>query len=414
MAEYRRSFHMYPETGWTEFRTTAIIADALIKLGYNVRFACDYIKPEFVMGRDIDVEAETARAVGQGADPETVGRMKGYTGLAAELDTGRKGPVTALRFDIDCVDTSETRDLEHFPVKEGFASRNSGRMHACGHDGHAAIGLALAEILMEERENLKGKVRLLFQPAEEGVRGAYAMTKAGLVDDADYFIALHLGLGRPTGSVFGGTKGFLCSIKLDADFRGVGAHAGGEPEKGRNALLAASTAALNIHAIAPNSEGATRVNVGVLNAGEGRNVVPPNAHMKMEMRGATDELLNYVYRTSLRILEGAAEMYGVELKTSKQGETVCADSDAELASLVAREARKIDGVTQAEDFQTMRGSDDACWFMKRVQERGGRATYIGIGANSPAGHHNGHFDFDEAAMPIALKVLASTLHALNA
>ena len=415
MRSRRRDFHRYPETGWTEFRTTAKIAGILESLGYRVHFSSEFLRPEDVMGRKIDVEAERSRAIAQGADRETVTRIGEYTGLYADLDTGRPGPFSALRFDIDCVDTTEAADAGHFPAREGFASVNAGRMHSCGHDGHTAVGLALAELLRRDVEAgaLSGRVRLIFQPAEEGVRGGYAMMKAGIVEGADYFFAMHLGLGKPTGEVFGGVNGFLCTTKLDADFEGVGAHAGGEPHKGKNALLAAATASLNLHAIAPHSGGATRINVGVLRAGEGRNVVPPKAHMKVETRGETNEIATYVYDRAVQILEGAALMHGVKLTVGKQGEANAADSTPELAQLVTDAASRADGVVLAGAARQMAGSDDACWLMKQVQDGGGQATYVGIGATSAAGHHNDRFDFDEAAMPIALGVLCEAVRTTN-
>ena len=413
MTAYRRDFHMYPETGWTEFRTTAKIAEALYACGYDVHYSAEFLKPQYILGRNIDCDAEVSRAISQGASPEIIKKMDGLTGLYAELDTGYDGPVTALRFDIDCVDVSETTDTSHFPVIEKFASKNQGRMHSCAHDGHAATGLVLAECLLECRDKLCGKIRFIFQPAEEGVRGGYAMTSSGIVDDADNFIAMHYGLGAPTGFVYGGTKGFLCSTKFDVAFKGKSAHAGGEPEKGRNALLAAAAAALNLHAIPPHSGGATRINVGVLNAGEGRNVVPQHALMKVETRGATNDTAAYMYERSQEVLKGAAEMYGVELTATKQGETITAESSDSLSKLIADAAAAVEGVKKACPERTMSGSDDACWMMKNVQEHGGAASYVTVGADLKAGHHNDHFDFDERAMPIALELLRNVILKIN-
>lgn len=413
MIERRRDFHRYPETGWAEFRTTAAVATVMESLGWEIQFGGDFIDPETVMGRTIDPEAEMERAISQGADPSMVKKTGGYTGLCAELNTGRPGPTTALRFDIDCVDTNETSASDHLPVQKGFRSQNPGWMHACGHDGHTALGLALAETLTAQRENLSGKIRLLFQPAEEGVRGGYAMTQSGLLDDVDRFVALHLGLGQPTGTIFGGVRGFLCTTKFDVDYTGSGAHAGGEPEKGKNALLAAATAALNLHAIAPHSGGITRLNVGVLNAGEGRNVVPPKAHMKIETRGETNDIANYVYDRAMKVLSGAATMYDVGISVTKRGESIVAESDPELADLVVQAAESVPGVSSAERFRRMAGSDDACWMMQRVQSKGGLATYIGLGATTAAGHHNDRFDFDEKALPIGLELLEKLILKLN-
>ena len=413
MIARRRDLHRYPETGWTEYRTTALVADALEKFGYDVCFADSFIRPEDVMGRKIDEAAEKQRAVEQGANEGTVARIGTYTGLYADLDTGRPGPFTALRFDIDCVDANESTDASHLPAREGFASVNPGRMHACAHDGHTAVGLALAEVLIAEKNALKGKIRFIFQPAEEGVRGGYAMTRGGVADGADRFLAMHLGLGSSTGTVFGGIDGFLCTTKIDADYTGFAAHAGAEPECGKNAMLAAATAALNLHAIAPHSGGATRINVGVLSAGEGRNVTAPNAHMKIETRGETNEIAAYVRERAVQVLKGAAAMQDVRVEISKQGEANTADSSPELASLVEEVARGVSGVTAAGQSRPMTGSDDACWYMKLVQDAGGEATYVGIGADTAAGHHNGKFDFDEAALQVALDVLHAAVKKIN-
>ena len=103
MVERRRDFHRYPETGWAEFRTTSKIAETLTDVGMNIRFAGEFVEMEHVLGRNADIEAQIGRAVSQGASPEIIEKMKGLTGLTAEIDTGRPGPVTAIRFDIDCV-----------------------------------------------------------------------------------------------------------------------------------------------------------------------------------------------------------------------------------------------------------------------------------------------------------------------
>ena len=412
MIERRRDFHRYPESGWCEFRTTSLLAKTMSDLGFEVRLADEFMRPDCIMGRNVDVEKERKRALSQGADTEWLNKIKSYTGLAAELKTGREGSIVALRFDIDCVDTQEICTDDHVPAKLGFCSENPGWMHSCGHDGHMSLGLALAEYVAENKDTLRGTIRFLFQPAEEGVRGGYAMTQAGLLDDVDYFIALHLGLGIPTGTVYGGTHGFLCTTKIDASFTGKGAHAGGEPNEGKNALLAAASAALNLHAIAPHRDGPSRINVGVLNAGEGRNVVPPRANMKIETRGATEKILNYVYDRAVQVINGAASMYDCTVDIRKQGEANTTPSDKELCEIVCKAARGVDGVQNTELDHLMSGSDDACWMMKRVQDQGGKATYIGLGATTAAGHHNSAFDFDEKCLPIGYGVLCGTLELL--
>ncbi len=97
----------------------------------------------------------------------------------ATLKTGRPGPTPAFRVDMDALDLSEAQDNSHRPFRDGFASCNPGMMHACAHDGHTTIGLGLAQVLKQNEAQLNGTIRLIFQPAEEGTRGARAMVAAG-------------------------------------------------------------------------------------------------------------------------------------------------------------------------------------------------------------------------------------------
>mgnify|MGYP002671194830 FL=1 len=111
----------------------------------------------------------------------------GYTGVVAVLRCG-EGATLAMRFDIDALPMAECPQETHRPTREGFASVNPGMMHACGHDGHAAIGLGVAHILAAHRDELRGTVKLIFQPAEEGVRGAKSIVENGHLDGVDYLI----------------------------------------------------------------------------------------------------------------------------------------------------------------------------------------------------------------------------------
>ena len=151
MIETRRDLHRFPEPAWTEFRTSALVAARLEELGYAPRAGREVIDEGSVMGRpsEAEIDQEIARAVEQGGDRGWIERMGRYTGVTADLDTGRPGPTLAFRFDMDCVDVGEDTSPDHRPAKEGFASVNPCRMHACGHDAHTAIGLGVAELLAE-------------------------------------------------------------------------------------------------------------------------------------------------------------------------------------------------------------------------------------------------------------------------
>ncbi len=412
---YRRDFHKYAESGWREFRTTAKIVEILRDLGYEVAFGKQVIHPPSVMGREPEegIQQQMKRAVNQGGDSGIIEEMKGYTGAVATLETGRPGPVIALRFDIDSNDVIEREDEKHRPQKEGFRSVNEGMMHACGHDGHTAIGLGLAELLIKDKNRLSGTVKLIFQPAEEGVRGAKAMVDKGILEGVQYFLSGHLGFNLGTGKFAPKTEGFLSTTKIDAEFIGAGAHAGSNPEEGKNALLAAATAALNIHSIPPNSGGVTRVNVGVLDAGVGRNVIAPKASMKIETRGETAALNTYVYDKAVKIIESAAGMYDNRFNIKKMGEAITVSCDLKLAEWAKKTAEDLQDIDEIIELKHLGGSEDATFMMKAVQDQGGLATYLFFGANTAAGHHNEGFDFDEEVLMKGIHFYHAVIHTIN-
>jgi len=399
MVERRRDLHRHPETGWTEFRTASMIIGELKKLGYDVKFGADVIDEKSMMG--VPSEAELAdymqRAISEGADPELVKQMAGgKTGIVATLKTDKPGKTVAFRFDMDCNDVEEERCDEHRPAKEGFASEHKKAMHACGHDGHVTIGLSAAKLLAANKARLAGTVKLIFQPAEEGVRGAFAMMNAGVVDDVDYLFGGHIGFKATADNcLVTMTDGFLATTKLDAEFTGVSAHAGAAPEQGKNALLAAAQAAISLNTIPRHSKGSSRINVGVLNAGTGRNVVPDIAAIKLETRGATTEIDEYMVTEAKRILNACAAMYDVKVKITMAGAAPACFADKELGHEVAELIEEKCHYDEVVEYVDMGGSEDCGYFMERVQQHGGRALYMMYGTKIAAGHHNSHFDFNE-------------------
>lgn len=412
LIEQRRDFHKHAESGWTEFRTASLIARRLHDLGFEVKLGREVVVEADRMGvPDEDVlERHYQRAVEQGGDPEFLPALRGgFTGVVGILRCG-EGPIIGMRFDIDAVDMRESNSPEHRPVKEGFASVNPEAMHSCGHDGHATIGLGVAATLAQIKDELRGTIKLVFQPAEEGVRGAKAIVSSGILDDVQYMLASHLGSGTPTGNVAGGRGSFLATSKFDAFITGAPAHAGGKPEGGHNALLAAATAVQNLYAIPRHSKGATRINVGRLNAGTGRNVIPPSAHLAIETRGLTSELEEHMYNYAVRILENAAAMHGCTVTLKAMGGAKSGASDPELVERVRRVAETISDFTNVHPgFAGGGGSEDFTYMMERVQRHGGQATFISIGADiNGAGHHTAEFDFDERAMRGAVKLFVAS------
>ena len=178
MRELRREFHRYPETAWTEYRTTWRTAEELERAGFQVYVGEKACRAGSRMGVP---EPEALLACEKRAEVEGVPAgfldviRGGKTGVVGILKGMRPGPVRVLRFDMDALPVQE-KDTEQ---NCGYRSLHKGVMHACGHDGHTAAGIGLAYLLAGNRERLSGEVRLLFQPAEEGCRGARAMAEQG-------------------------------------------------------------------------------------------------------------------------------------------------------------------------------------------------------------------------------------------
>ncbi len=411
LIEYRRDFHKHAEAGWTEFRTASLVAERLDELGYQLKMGEEVIDEESRMGvpPEKELDKHYKRAKNQGASTGYLEEFQGgFTGVVGILKNG-SGPTLAFRFDLDAVEVEESTSEDHLPAKKGFASINEEAMHACGHDGHTSIGLGVAESLMEIRDKFSGTIKLIFQPAEEGVRGAKSMMRSGIVDDVDYLFGLHLGGNSiKSGEISPGRKGFLATKKFDVHLTGSAAHAGSKPEKGKNALLAASSAVQNLYAIARHSEGRTRINVGKIEAGTGRNVIPKKASLKVETRGETSELNGYMYERAHAILKKTAEMYDLELEIEEMGAAESAESDNELEEMVKTVADKIDDIDEVkEDTSEGGGSEDFTYFMKRVQDQGGLATFIKLGTETAGEAHTKSFDFKEGDLRSGVKLLAS-------
>jgi aminobenzoyl-glutamate utilization protein A len=278
--------------------------------------------------------------------------------------------------------------------------------------------LGIAKVLAEMRDDLRGTVKLIFQPAEEGVRGARSMVEAGVVDDVAFLLGHHLITGCAVGEVFPGMSGYAATRKFDVVFHGAPAHAGGSPEGGHNALLSAATAALNLHALPRHRDGFTRINVGKLAAGTGRNVIPAEASLVAEVRGETTELCDSMYDRAQTVIEAAAAMHGCKAEVRSMGQAGTARSDAALAERIQTIAAQCSDISFLA-LEKMGGSEDFTEMMRRVQKRGGLATNIGIGADAQGIHHGdehrdrvlpahtGVYDFDEGAMPFAVQLLTT-------
>ena len=412
--ERRRDFHRYAETAWMEMRTSAIINKTLTELGYEVVTGKDLCLEEARIGVPApeELEAHWKLALEQGAPAEylTEEMKEGFTGVMGILRRGQ-GPVVALRFDIDALGILEDEKESHRPYREGFSSVNRGTMHACGHDGHGAIGLGVAEVLMRLKEDLHGTIKLIFQPGEEGAKGARAIVAHGHLDDVDYFVGTHIAPtgGPDDGDVTPGTWGSLATSKYDAHFYGQAAHAGGFPEKGRNAIMAACSAVLNLTAIPRHSGGISRVNVGTIQGGTGRNVVPDYGVIQFEVRGETTEINEFMDQEAVRICKAAAQMWGCTCELIFQGGAQSQHSDEDfleqIAGIVERDLPhlRVSSCRNARNW----GSEDISLMMNRVQDHGGKAVYMRSMTSEASAQHTAAFDFDEKVLVEAIQTFSA-------
>lgn len=413
MIEDRRRLHQHPEEGWCEFETTFFVASRLEELGFEVLLGTEVIEPSAVMGRDpVKVDEAMQRARANGVPDAFLEKTEGFTGALGIWRTGRPGPVTALRFDIDCLAIEETSDPKHVPNACGFRSQYSGFSHACGHDGHTAVGLGVAAWVRQNADKLCGTVKLIFQPAEEGVRGAAAMAARGIVDDVDWFAGAHIGCSAKLHQIGVSHHGYLATTKFDLDITGIPC-AAGSPEHGRSALMCGAALCMSLGSLPGHSQGITRVQIGKFVSGTGRNIVAEHASMLLEVRGESTEINDYMAAGVERTVQGLCAAYGCTYDLRRVGEAVTYQGDEEAVDRIKAAAQAVPTVASVVDMNAKVGSEDCTMLIRRVQAHGGKAVFFYFGCEHH-GHHKPDFDIqDESSLPDGWGVFTRFLEGTN-
>jgi amidohydrolase len=268
----RRDFHAHPELGFQEVRTAGVVATRLREIGYEVR--------------------------------EGVGK----TGVVGVLKGARPGPCVLVRADMDALPVDEANDL-------AWKSKTPGLMHACGHDAHTAIGLCVARILAEGREEWAGTVKFMFQPAEEGMGGAGRMIADGVLNDPrpDFALALHVWSGIEAGTV-GVSPGpvMACADEFHARIVGRGGH-GAMPHQTVDAVLMAAHVITALQSVVSRSvkplESAV-VTVGKIEAGSAFNVIPGEANLWGTTRAFSPDVRQILETRCREIVETVPRAFG--------------------------------------------------------------------------------------------------------
>lgn len=405
----RRELHRFPEVGWLTMRTTVLVAELLEQIGYQVTVGEEILPRKEAVDAPEQIQSEHQWKRCKSRLPDKwyekwktwVGNLGG---VIASYDSGVPGETIAYRFDMDALPLQESQEPDHVPMQKGFASCLPGKFHGCGHDGHTAIGLCVARLFMEHRKMLKGKLIFIFQPAEEGVRGAKSYCTHWQFGKIDKLFCCHIGFA-PEDTFVAGAGGFLATTKLDVEFTGKAAHAGLCPERGRNALLAAADAMLRMQEI-PKPEGKTvRLNAGTLQGGQARNIIAAHAKMQMETRGEDTEINQYMCQQAKKILAASAEKYGVTYTVTEKGESDSADSSEEMSRHIMRVAQKQGNFSDYLLHKNFGASDDGAEFMHMVQQNGGEAAYVLLGTKQVGHHHEAKFDFSEDVLRKGSEVL---------
>lgn len=367
--DLRRDFHVHPEIGFQEYRTAGIVAEELGKL---------------------DIEVMTGIA---------------ETGVVGIIEGEKDGPVVLLRFDMDALPVTEETGAV-------YASQTDGVMHACGHDGHTAIGLTVAKLLHSHRDRLAGSVKLVFQPAEEGLGGAERMVAEGVLENPrpDYSLSLHLWNEIPVGKI-GVTPGPMMAgaDKFTIKITGKGAHAA-QPHGSIDPIVAAAQVISAVQTIVSRNVDpleAAVISIASIHGGTAFNIIPPDVDLKGTMRAYLPEVRKLLMVRLKSIVNGVAQAMGCEAEIQFYDVTPAVINDAAMAALVQGVVREV--LPEADILDNMRtmGSEDMALMMTDIP-----GCYFFIGSNNDEkelnyGHHHPKFDFDESALPRAVALIAA-------
>lgn len=365
----RRDFHQHPELGFQEVRTAGIVARELRELGLEVSTGI------------------------------------GKTGVVALLEGEQPGATLLLRFDMDALPITEATGAP-------YASTAPGIMHACGHDGHTAIGLTVARLLHAHRSQLRGTVKFVFQPAEEGLGGAEAMLKDGVLCNPRpaAALALHLWnshpvgwLGIAVGPVMAASETFRITLQ------GRGGH-GALPNLAIDPVFAAAQIVSALQSVVARNVSpmdTAVLSVTALRAGDTFNVIPDKAELQGTIRTFNSTVRSLILRRFEEIVRGVAAALGCEAAIEMVEVTSAVVNHPQVTASVQQTALRLFPQADVQTRYATMGSEDMAYLMQEIP-----GCYFFVGSANPAAglnaaHHHPKFDFDESVLPNAAALMAS-------
>ncbi|MBJ13660.1 MAG: peptidase M20 [Candidatus Marinimicrobia bacterium] len=365
---WRRDFHQYPELGFQEHRTSAKIIEILEGMG---------VEPKSGVGK---------------------------TGLTADMVFG-EGPVIALRADMDALPIQETSDLK-------FSSKNSGVMHACGHDGHMAMLLGAAQLLSKTKSKFRGTVRLIFQPAEEGGGGARYMIKDGCLKDVKEIYGIHIWNYQPLGEI-GIKEGpvLAAADEFDIIIEGKGGH-GAAPQGTIDSIVVSSQLINSIQTIISRNTNPLEsavVTIGKIRGGDNHNIIADKVKLTGTVRAYTEKNRAMVKERLNQIIDGISKMSGAKILL-KYHDGYPPTINHELPTKkVLHAAQKVVGDKAGPLYLSM-GGEDFSYYLEKIP---GCFFFVGSAPNKDkvfeTPHHCSHFTMDENALLVGTSVYMNLL-----
>ena len=370
--ETRRDFHKYPELGFEVHRTAGIVSDRLNSFGLDVQTGI------------------------------------GKTGVVGTLQGKKDGPTIALRADMDALPIQETSDIPYKSVHDGV-------MHACGHDGHTAMLLGAAEIISQFKNSLKGKVKFIFQPAEEGGGGAQFMIEDGCLEGVDEIYGIHVWsyqkygtVGVKEGPILAAADAFTITIK------GKGGH-GAAPQGTVDAIVVASHLVTTLQTIVSRNTNpleSTALTVGKISGGHNFNVIADTVELKGTARAYTEDNRQMIKKRLKEIIDGVGKTYGAKIEMDYwDGYPPTVNHKVPVEKLV-ESAGKIVGDGVGFPYLSM-GGEDFSYYSQIIP-----GCFFFVGSTPPdqkpmsVPHHCSHFNIDERALLVGSSIYVQLIEDL--